>query len=72
MSFIAPSGQGSSIILVVVCSFFGLSFLLKGVRNDILDASGMQKAPRWCYFVTGFALQLPAFIWTCFLRRSLP
>lgn len=66
-----PGGIGRRIIIVVViCSIDGIRFLLKGIRNDILDASGLEKAPRWVYLATGVALQIPAILYAFAVNRA--
>ncbi len=64
-----PSGiRGTTPFLVILCSVFGVRFLLKGVRGDILDDSGIPKAPRWLYFAGGIGLQIPLVLYAYALR----
>jgi hypothetical protein len=56
-------GGGGILAGAVVCSVFGVRLLFKGMRDDILDESGIAKAPRWLYLASGVALQIPALIY---------
>jgi hypothetical protein len=60
----------STPILVIACSLLGLHLLFKGIRNDIMDATGIAKAPRWLYFAAGIALQAPVILYAYFLRTN--
>jgi hypothetical protein len=52
-----------------VCSIWGLRLLLRGIRRDILDSSGMETASRKWFIMGGVLLQLPLgcygyFVWS--------
>ena len=68
---ITGGGRFSTVILVVACLLMGLHFIVKGIRNDIIDATGIEKAPRWLYFVGGIALELPAVFYIFYLRSRV-
>jgi hypothetical protein len=66
-----PGGiSGPPIEIILVCSIFGLILLFKGMRGEILDESGIAKAPRWLYVVSGVALQMPAFIYAYAVKAA--
>ena len=66
-----PGGiYGPPIATILVCSVFGLRLLFKGMRGEILDESGIAKAPRWLYVVSGVALQMPAFIYAYAVKAA--
>ena len=53
-----------------VCSFFGLRLLLRGLRNDTLDASGHAVASRGWFIGGGILLQLPLIAFAAFAWRQ--
>ena len=53
-----------------VCSFFGLRLLLRGLRDDTLDASGHTVAARGWFIGGGILLQLPLLAFTAFAWRQ--
>jgi hypothetical protein len=61
-------GWTLSIALSLACSVFGLWLLFRGIRGDILDESGIAKAPRWLYLTLGIALQMPAIVYAYNVR----
>ena len=66
-----PGGtRRSTPLIVLVCSVVGLRFVFKGIRNEILDADGIEKAPRWVYLATGAALQIPAILYAYVVNRA--
>lgn len=51
-----------------LCSFWGLRLVMRGVRGDILDSSGMPVASRGLFITGGVLLQMPLagyafFVW---------
>jgi hypothetical protein len=61
-------GRHTTPMLALGSTLLGLCILLKGIRNDTIDSSGMEKAPRWMYFAGGIILQLPAIFYAYYLR----
>ena len=53
-----------------LCSFWGLQLLLRGLRRDVLDSSGMEVAPRSLFIAGGVLLQLPLIGFTVFLWKE--
>src|ERR1700690_2951639 len=53
-----------------LCSFWGLNLLLRGLRQDILDASGHEVAPRSLFIGGGILLQLPLIGFTLFAWKQ--
>jgi hypothetical protein len=55
-----------------LCSFWGLKFLIRGFRGDVLDSSGMAVARRGLFITGGILLQLPLVGYTLFVwKRGL-
>ena len=53
-----------------LCSFWGLRLLLRGLRGDILDSSGMEIASRGWFIIGGISLQLPLAGYTYFVWKQ--
>lgn len=53
-----------------LCSFLGMLVLLRGLRGDVLDSSGMQIAPRTWFILGGVLLQLPLVGFTTYLWKQ--
>jgi hypothetical protein len=66
----SPSTVGEAIwggfLVFGICSFFGLKFLVRGLRDDILDASGHPVAHRAWFIVGGVLMQLPLALFVVF------
>jgi hypothetical protein len=66
-----PGGtHGPPLAIILVCSIFGLRLLFKGIRGEILDECGMEKAPRWLYIASGVVLQMPAFLYAYAVKAA--
>jgi hypothetical protein len=53
-----------------ICSFWGFRLLIRGLRGDVLDASGMVTAPRSLFIIGGILLQLPIIGYTIFVWKQ--
>ena len=53
-----------------LCSVWGLRLLLRGVRGEILDSTGMETASRSCFIVGGILLQFPLIAFTLFAWKQ--
>lgn len=49
-----------------LCSVWGLRLLLRGMRGDIRDSSGMETASRGWFIAGGILLQFPLLAFTGF------
>jgi hypothetical protein len=47
---------GGGFLAFGICSFFGLRWLLRGLRNDTLDSSGQTIASRGWFIIGGILL----------------
>ncbi len=50
-----------------ILAIFGLSLLVRGVRDDIYDWLGHARASRSSFIFTGVLFQLPLIAWILFL-----
>jgi hypothetical protein len=62
--------NGGLLVVAIICSFLGLSFLFKAMRDDRFDECGIEKAPLWVYYVTGIAFQIPTVVYMILLRNG--
>jgi hypothetical protein len=53
-----------------LCSAYGIRLLYLGITNKIIDASGMNKAPRWIFLSCGFLMQMPLIVYLAYLFRQ--
>jgi hypothetical protein len=53
-----------------LCSFWGLRWLIRGLRGDVLDSSGMAVAPRGLFIAGGILLQVPLIGYTLFVWKQ--
>jgi hypothetical protein len=53
-----------------ICAFFGLRFLIRGVRNDICDDSGSPIAGRSWFIMGGAFLVLPLIAFSFFAWKQ--
>lgn len=53
-----------------ICAFFGLRFLIRGLRDDIYDNSGSPIAGRSWFIVGGIFLLLPLVAFSLFAWRQ--
>jgi hypothetical protein len=53
-----------------LCSFLGLRLLVRGLRGDVLDSSGMAVASRGLFITGGILLQLPLVGYTFFVWKQ--
>jgi hypothetical protein len=60
----------SGIVVFGIFSAYGLTFLIKGLRDDIYDWLGERRAPRWSYIAFGLVCQVPLGVFLAFLARQ--
>jgi hypothetical protein len=53
-----------------ICSLYGLRWLVRGIRNDILDSLGHPVASRSWFIVGGILMQLPLAAFAVFAWRQ--
>ena len=53
-----------------LCSVLGFRLLLRGVRGDILDLTGMETASRSWFIAGGILLQFPLIAFTLFAWKQ--
>ena len=53
-----------------LCSVWGLRLLLRGVRGDVLDSTGMETASRNWFIAGGILLQFPLIPFTLFAWKQ--
>ena len=58
---------GGGFIAFGCCSAFGVRLIYLGVTNQIIDESGMDKAPRWMFIAGGFLMQIPLLTYVAYL-----
>jgi hypothetical protein len=66
----ASEAIGGGFLAFGMCSFFGLRWLLRGLRNDTLDSTGHTIASRGWFIIGGILLQLPLITFTAFAWRQ--
>jgi hypothetical protein len=49
------------------CSAYGIKLIYLGITNQIIDESGMDKAPRWMFLAGGFLIQIPLVAYIVYL-----
>jgi hypothetical protein len=57
-------------LVLGACSFFGLRWFVRGLRDDTLDSSGHPIASRAWFIIGGIMLQLPLVAFTAFAWRQ--
>jgi hypothetical protein len=57
-------------IVFGLCSIWGLRLLLRGLRGDILDSTGMETASRSWFIAGGILLQFPLITFTLFAWKQ--
>jgi len=50
-----------------LCSAYGVKLIYQGATNQIIDESGMDKAPRWMFLAGGFLMQVPLIVFIAYL-----
>ncbi len=53
-----------------ICAAFGLRLLYRGLRGDVLDASGMPTAGRAWFICGGVVMLLPLVVFMIYLWRQ--
>lgn len=66
----ARDAIGSGFLTFGLCSLWGMRLLVRGIRDDILDASGHRQAPRAWFVAGGILLQLPLIGYTIYAWRQ--
>jgi hypothetical protein len=66
----AQEAMWGGFIAFCLCSFWGLRLLLRGLRGDVLDASGSAVASRGWFIGGGIFLQLPLISFTLFAWKQ--
>jgi hypothetical protein len=61
---------GAGFLVFGLCSFWGFRLLLRGLRGDVLDSSGMETASRGWFIAAGMFLQLPLVGFTLFAWKQ--
>ena len=61
---------GSGFLVFGLCSAFGFRRLWLGLTNQIIDDSGMEKAPRWLFLGGGIVLQFPLLVFIIYLSHQ--
>ena len=56
--------------MFAICSFYGFRWLMRGIRNDILDSLGHPVAARSWFIVGGVLMQVPLAIFAVFAWRQ--
>ena len=70
ISSTAQEAMWGGFIPFVLCSIWGLRLLLRGLRGDVLDASGTPVASCNWFIVGGIFLQLPLVGFTLFVWKQ--
>jgi hypothetical protein len=55
------------IVVFGCCCAYGIKLIYLGVTNQIIDESGMDKAPRWVFLAGGFLMQIPLLVFVAYL-----
>ena len=58
---------GGGLVVFGICSAYGIRLIYLGVTNQIIDQSGMDKAPRWTFIAGGFLMQIPLVAYIAYL-----
>ena len=66
----ASEAIGGGFLAFGICSLFGFRWLLRGIRDDTLDASGHPTASRGWFIVGGLLLQVPLLAFTLFAWKQ--
>jgi hypothetical protein len=66
----AHGAMGGGFLVFGICAFFGLRFLIRGLRDDIYDDSGNPIAGRSWFIVGGTFLLLPLVAFSLFAWKQ--
>jgi hypothetical protein len=69
-SYTAGDAIAAGFLVFGICAFFGLRLLIRGIRDDVLDSSGMPIANRIWFIVGGIVLIIPLAAFSLFVWRQ--
>lgn len=73
MGFSASSARSAmlrGLVVFAIIAFFGLKILIRGLRDDTADITGIPNGSRWWWIIAGILMQLPLIIFTVFAWRQ--
>ena len=66
-SWLIEDAIEGGLIVFGCCSAYGVRLIYLGITNQIIDESGLDKAPRWMFITGGFLFQIPLLTYIAYL-----